>query len=336
MEMVLAGNLDATRILPPLSAFSDAATGARLENLAMASNVPNNPSAADFDKLPVIPPQGLGPDLSWLLTASNVQNLRNTPLSAQYAAPYYTPFDDEAASGDERDDHLGSRKSRLARKAELARASRRRKKFYVQNLETKVKTLTKTVEQLQQLKVPEVHEGSNIAVNEMLRKNVEEMLQCVSKHPKNGEPNDEDLTRSIKAYIAPLNTRASQNEALLSRIQNSMNLNTYLKPQLWGLGVTSALDADESNWGGRLIHDLGLSERQVAQLSQHRQALMRLREQVHASESALQDLRRQFEAQQRTIDQHTELLESVLTPVQLANYYLFEESLKREAFGARV
>jgi hypothetical protein len=333
LELVVAGgNFDATRVLPPLSAFSDAATGARLEN-ASPSGTPN--SGVEFDKLPVLAPQNVGPaDLSWLLTASNIQNLRNTPLSAQYAAPYYTPFDDEG-SADERDD-LGSRKSRLARKAELARASRRRKKFYVQNLETKVKTLTKTVEQLQQLKVPEAFEGSNIAMNEMLRKNVEEMVACVSKHPKNGEPNDEDLGRSIKAYIAPLSLRASQNDALLLRVQNSMNLNTYMKPHLWGLASTAALDADESSWGERLVHHLGLSEWQVGQLTHHRATLMRLREQVHASEASLQDLRRQFESQQRTIDQHTDLLESVLTPVQLANYYLFEELRKKEAFGTRV
>lgn len=333
------GNFDPTRLpvlppVPPLSAFSDAATGAR-HDLAALANAAAAPAGPEFDKLPVLPP-AIGPaDLSWFLTASNVQNFRNTPLAAQFNAPYYTPFDDANESGDDHDDHLpnGSRKSRLARKAELARASRRRKKFYVQNLETKVKTLTKTVEQLQQLKVPEANES--VSVHEMLRKNVEEMLGCVGKNPKNGEPNDEDLGRSIKAYVAPLGARAGQAEAMLSRIQSSMNPNVYLKPQLWGLSSSAALDIDESRWGDKLTQTLGLSERQIALLAEHRGALKRLREQLHASEASLQDLRRQFEAQQRTIDQHTELIEAVLTPAQLAKYYLFEESQK-ESICSRV
>jgi hypothetical protein len=87
----------------------------------------------------------------------------NTPSSAHYASPYYSANKDtnkdspnsqvtslQLASNDNSADPTAERATkRLARKAELARASRKRKKMYVQDLEQKVKKLGTKIEELQ-------------------------------------------------------------------------------------------------------------------------------------------------------------------------------------------
>jgi hypothetical protein len=147
-------------------------------------------------------------------------------------------------------------KKRLARKAELARASRRRKKAYVNDLEEKVAILTKNVEDLQRANVlgipfspaPPVNlkfsgknkgqlDESDSEMSESEEEDAENVKSAAEDNDFNDSPFDDNLERAIKSSF----NADTRRFALIGRQFNLNSLISALKKIYTSLGPSFSI-----------------------------------------------------------------------------------------------
>lgn len=179
--------------------------------------------------------------------------LESTPAGAHYSSPYYkgggagASVDDLQPGEDPNDRHRLTK--RLARKAELARASRRRKKMYVQDLEAKVRQLGAKVEDLQAKAsaskaaggVPSGPSVAELAGEESKRREQQHAIRqtlatLLSKPDASKTASDlHQISQLMRQFVENSRERQAQMESHFDHVIEAITPGLQAKFAMWGL-----------------------------------------------------------------------------------------------------
>lgn len=244
-------------------------------------------------------------------------------------------------------------KMRLARKAELARASRKRKKLYVKDLEEKVRRLQARVDEMknQQLEMSvskQKDPRGELSATDLLAQVEAERRASIER--KRMEIRTEINVLVSLSAIAPLDrTQVSQlkdllrqlNETLrenytiakyyLDKLEEVMEPSTQVKFALIGMDQSDDFygtnsEADVGNlWNTVMATEVGLSSAQISELMEHRPHLINQRVVLGRCNMLLAQLKDMFNAHTSTLPRKMNEMQAIYTPVQLAKYYMWVE-----------
>lgn len=214
--------------------------------------------------------------------------------------------------------------TRLARKAEAARASRRRKKAYVASLEEKVSRLTARLAELQAAGGGQ-QRTSGDALREEQRKTkakMQSMLEA-TEDPQN----DAALARLMTTFVAESRQRQNSFGGFLDKLEEALVPDVHAKFALWGLNQTDDFYRRDKPalWNAVMSQEVGLSADQLSQLF-----LLRLP--VRSVMCSLNDTGARVKAVRETIGLHLEQrsrhfddIARIFTPRQLAKLFLWAD-----------
>lgn len=235
---------------------------------------------------------------------------------------------------------------RLARKAELARASRLRKKMYVQDLEKKVQLLGAQIEELQNKQAAKRRPGSSLEEREHkasqngIKMRLAELVR---------KPLTIDDVRTVEVlvqqFVENSRTRQSKVEHFLDCVSDCicesapplsscffLTLNSaatapglQVKFALWGLDQNDDFYEKPGLWSSLLSTEIGLSMEQMQRLKERRNSIHAQRQSLATAELRLQQLRRHITSHVSSLNREIDELQSILTPVQLAKFYVWVE-----------
>jgi len=219
-------------------------------------------------------------------------------------------------------------KKRLARKAELARESRRRKKFYIQDLENKVKQLTRKNEEYQRMytnvtAIETSKEKEREAAQQRIRQRLSELVQ----KPDMDEDIRAELSHLVKQFVVNSRERQSGVEYHMERVQNSLVLGPQLKFALWGLSqLDDFYEQPEGLWKSVMGKHVGVSPSQLEALKSKRPVIRKERKKFSEMEGNLKRLRTQISEQLTSINKELDEIQKILTPLQLAKFHMWVEN----------
>ncbi|GAB5360568.1 hypothetical protein AAMO2058_000639000 [Amorphochlora amoebiformis] len=185
-----------------------------------------------------------------------------TPASAQYASPYY--------KGEHPNDNKANKSSkRLARKAALARASRRRKKEYVQNLQAKVTRLENRIQELErrylQLSASDVAQeiGAEEKARTELKRKIETRISEILDS-KQTEENSAELKELLKQYVQASKDRQGRIDYYLNRVKDSLTPGLQVKFAIWSMTQDAEFYSKKETglWDTIMHKELNLTEKQ--------------------------------------------------------------------------
>jgi hypothetical protein len=267
---------------------------------------------------------------------ASVPNVSNAvPLEFQHSGMYDDEdLDGESDNGMVVDSAGGANQpppKRLQRKAELARESRKKKKMYIEELEEKVKQLESRVTELQAQ-----HErslGKRKSVSSLCDENdrakhqkqlVQMLAELVSK-PKMEEVELDLLKDHVQMFVETSREIQSQVEYNLDRVEDIISPSLQIKFTLWGLDQSDDFYDTPGLFTSLLCDELGLSVEQIAKLKAFRNKMHFHRQELKRAEEMLRDLREKSGAHLSRFNKEVDLLHGILSPVQLAKFYVWIE-----------
>eukprot|EP00467_Chlorarachnion_reptans_P019552 CAMPEP_0114506114 /NCGR_PEP_ID=MMETSP0109-20121206/11242_1 /TAXON_ID=29199 /ORGANISM="Chlorarachnion reptans, Strain CCCM449" /LENGTH=367 /DNA_ID=CAMNT_0001684655 /DNA_START=273 /DNA_END=1373 /DNA_ORIENTATION=- len=249
-----------------------------------------------------------------------------TPASAQFTSPYYKQ---PSSTGIEERPNKSSK--RLARKAALARASRRRKKQYVQNLEAKVRRLESRIEELER-RFLNLNSNKDVAqqVNEeekqrqALKRHIEEQMQRIIES-KQAEEKSGELAELLKQYVQTSKDRQFRIDYFLNRVKDSLTPGLQVKFAIWSMTQDQGFYArDQAGlWDTLMRKEIRVSEEQEKRLLSERALVAQERRNLLACDKDIE--RFQTIAREHLNAMH-EVLEKVgsnLSSLQLAKFLVW-------------
>mmetsp|Transcript_11350 Transcript_11350/g.27929 ORF Transcript_11350/g.27929 Transcript_11350/m.27929 type:complete len:597 (-) Transcript_11350:335-2125(-) len=206
---------------------------------------------------------------------------------------------------------------RKARKAEVARACRKRKKAYIQSLEQKAAILQRKLAEMTG------KASQSKSVEEMHRNEQERILGDMSKAISAQYPDAKDLKKLVNLFVT--NSR-QQKDLYWRHIENclkSVTPGAQAKFALWGLDQDDEFYEKPGLWKTLMSDEVGLDESQMKKL-------LRSREQVRESKAELLGLQHRLVLLKNDISEHLgkryrlldRLLET-LKPIQIARFFLW-------------
>eukprot|EP00475_Leptophrys_vorax_P039320 TRINITY_DN7084_c0_g1_i1.p1 TRINITY_DN7084_c0_g1~~TRINITY_DN7084_c0_g1_i1.p1 ORF type:complete len:451 (+),score=101.34 TRINITY_DN7084_c0_g1_i1:72-1355(+) len=287
------------------------------------SNVHNNAPSQLKPEFAQIPPRSLSSSPSTLsagqpnavfpsssfpmtnnLNSGESQGLRRTKSSPT-----------ELASLDDGNDIRSSK--RLARKAEAARASRRRKKAYVQSLEDKFARLSARLAELES--GPDQARAMIHEVQRNEQKEIRERLDEILASSR-AESHMDEIRELLSAYIR--NGRKKQNTAeyYLGRCETALAPSLQVKFAMWGLGQSDDFYDQPGIWRTIMGEEIGLSEQQLQEMKKFRNAVQQARGSLQNVCSRLKKLKDNVRIHVSTRERHIDDLASHLNPLQIAKF----------------
>ena len=167
------------------------------------------------------------------------------------------------------DDDKDRSTKRLARKAELARASRRRKKMYVQDLEIKVKKLGQKIEELQAKAalVRAKRLPSDMNMEESDRKANQKQIRLAMGELANRVQLDTDTLAKLndytKKFVENSRERQSNVDFYMDRVQECLTPGLQVKFAMWGLDQQDEFYNKPGLWTSLMHKEVGLSDAQM-------------------------------------------------------------------------
>jgi hypothetical protein len=220
------------------------------------------------------------------------------------------------------------REAVLARKAELARQSRKRKKLYIQDLQEKVKILGRRVEELQaaQKTADEQRRDANLTEAEKRRREEHEQVRAQLHRivQQVGEAETAAAARpgtDAKAAMAAgaavvderevnalldrtmknSQDRQAQIAFYLSKVEECLTPAAPAKFVLWGLDQPDEFYTKPGLWQTLMINEMNVSEEQI-------KAILEQREAVHGERQALRQSVAMMSALRKLATEHIENL----------------------------
>lgn len=236
-------------------------------------------------------------------------------------------------------------KKRLARKAELARASRRRKKAFVQDLENKVKILGQKVEELQR-KLQHAQNNNNNSQNggnvnnsnsdnpfshkERERANsqlnIRRRLAEMVEHPEQlDDKGQRELTFAIQKFVENSRARQASVDIYLEKATDALAPGLQVKFVLWGLDQNEDFYTQPGLWQSLMLKEVGVTEEQMIRIKAHREAIHQERQMLAHCEKSLRELRNNVQVHTTSLNRKMDALQSILSPWQLAKFYVWVE-----------
>jgi len=223
-------------------------------------------------------------------------------------------------------------KKRLARKAELARASRRRKKLYIQDLENKVKTLGKKVEELQQreAKAQARHIPVHVTQEEKKRKerqqSIRKKLDELVQRKTHDKQSIEQIGNLIKRFALNSRERQSAADFYLDRVQECLVPGLQVKFALWGLNQSDEFYSQPGGlWQSLMAKEVGLSVEQMDFLKSKRLNMRQERQALHECERLVTQLRSKINQHLQSLNYQMDEVQKSMAPLQLAKFHMWVE-----------
>jgi hypothetical protein len=208
----------------------------------------------------------------------------NTPAQTISSSPYYAPVEES------NDDPEEVKRKRLARKAELARMSRQRKKHYINGLEAKVVELAAEVARLEKTGVWTNANGVPASLERL--------------------DSQEDIYRTVNANVDKLAT--------------AIEPGLQAKFALWGLTQEDSLYEQKNSLWHRLMGDhVGLNESQLQALHACRPNMIDDQRSLTVLRTKVAELRQDLHLQLKKFGELREILTKVLLPEQLTQLNLW-------------
>lgn len=220
------------------------------------------------------------------------------------------------------------KKKRLARKAELARASRRRKKAYVKQLEDKFNALTAQVAHLERelAQKPEVplpiassdgNEGCGlgrkkncIPKNELMALRVDVMTDAEVR-----------MLNEVHSFDRGLATK--QTSAIIDKIHRCTVPGTQAKFAMWMLEQDDSFYQGGGLWESLATSELKLNPEQKEAIKGMREAMKQSRRQLSASKIHIQQLRDHINNHIKLFGEMASDFNSICHPRHLAKFHLW-------------
>ena len=272
--------------------------------------------------------------------------------------------------------------SRLSRKAELARASRKRKKMYVADLEEKVSKLAATVEELQKRlkknagglsKEERVRREQQSAIKERLTQLIAqaEVAQAAAdgaapvaaatastpattsaaspsataaeeqSAPAASSPSPSELLVAAPAtahraspelqelvtrFVYNSRERQGHVDYYFDRVSASLQPGLQVRFAMWGLTQPDAFYGAPGLWQSLMEGEIGLDTQQMEWILSKRTAIHAERKNLQTCELMLRETRNAISMHLHSLHGHMDDLLSVMTPLQLAKFYLWVEN----------
>eukprot|EP00475_Leptophrys_vorax_P029233 TRINITY_DN42709_c0_g1_i1.p1 TRINITY_DN42709_c0_g1~~TRINITY_DN42709_c0_g1_i1.p1 ORF type:complete len:590 (-),score=140.02 TRINITY_DN42709_c0_g1_i1:78-1847(-) len=283
---------------PSTVSLSQSLSGVGGENILPASKV---------SRVQVLGSSSSAPNVS--NSVSDVTSMRRTKSSPM-----------ELASLDNEVDTRSSK--RLVRKAEAARQSRRRKKAYIESLEEKFARLSARLAELEagpdqaRSLLQEAQRNEQKAIRERL----DEIL--ASQQPDSHMDEIRDL---LFAYIR--NGRKKQNTAeyYLGRCDTALTPSLQLKFAMWGLSQTDDFYDQPGIWRTIMMDEIGLSEQQLQEMKQFREAVQQTRSCLQGVCARLKKLKEGVRNHISVRERHMDELAQSVNPLQVAKFCAWVE-----------
>uniref|UniRef100_A0A7S2U132 BZIP domain-containing protein n=1 Tax=Lotharella oceanica TaxID=641309 RepID=A0A7S2U132_9EUKA len=206
---------------------------------------------------------------------------------------------------------------RKARKAEVARACRKRKKAYILSLEQKAAVLQRKLAEMTG------NTGQSKCEDEAHRQEQNETLMelerlVVFQHPD---------TKEIKRLVTKFVSKSREHQALFWRqidnTKKSITPGAQAKFALWGLDQDDEFYSKPGLWKTLMTEEIGLDDIQVRKL-------MRVRQNVREAKSELLDIQNKLVELRKAINIHLskrhkliDRLMETLKPLQAARFFLW-------------
>lgn len=219
---------------------------------------------------------------------------------------------------------------RLARKAELARASRRRKKLYVQDLEEKVKSMGKKIEELQQKQArSKAQRGDGWSSDDRARrdnqKSIRNRLIELLQKPESDRTAEKELQVLVKRFVENSRERQAQVDFYLDRVADCISPGLQVKFALWGLDQKDEFYEQPGLWSTLLAKEVGLTPEQMEKLKAQRLAVVSTRMQLMECENMVKQMRETVGSHLHRLNNQMDEVENIMTPRQLAKYCMWVE-----------
>ncbi|KAF0684176.1 Aste57867_23826 [Aphanomyces stellatus] len=224
-------------------------------------------------------------------------------------------------------DHGGDtnplRKRRLERNRESARECRRRKRDHILGVEERCKALEReNMELRSQLK----------AGKEAMKQEEDEKYQIcheLESMIRDGAT-EGDLASKIDNFKEQYSDYGQARRSALSyhlhQLERLLMPTQVTKMCIWALKQDDAFwedGEDETSLLSILTHDLGLTEEQRKNIQSHRGAVVKICENLRLALKLLNELKRDVEAKNITLDTEMDQLQNILTPTQRAKFIVW-------------
>lgn len=213
---------------------------------------------------------------------------------------------------------------RMARKAELARESRKRKKAYIQNLQEKAATYAAKVEALEKRQARTLANLglSSVGKDEKERRQVQRHI--LEKMLVNLSTDTKDKNKELEALMTEFteNSRARQSrvDSLFEMVEESLAPGLQAKMALWVLSQDDKFYDESTFWPSLAYRELGLSAEQAEELKEFRKETIARREGLQEIMTELGKLKSKTKAQVKSLNAVFDRLQSHLNPEQRAKF----------------
>jgi transcription factor HY5 len=239
------------------------------------------------------------------------------PISALHSAPG-KPVD--------------KKQRRLARKAELARQSRRRKKMYVHDLEAKVKELGTKIEELQRknAKAKADQRLHHLPREEKERRDrqaiIRDDLARRIKQSSFTQKEKSEVSSLVRQFVLNSRERQSRFDLLMDQVTDSIVPGLQVKFALWGLDQDEDFYRTSGLWTTLMRDEVQLTDAQLRSITSERVLIRQERERLAECERLVGRLQTLVTQHFNGLNQRMDRLMQILSPLQLAKYYMWVES----------
>ena len=269
--------------------------------------------------------------------------------------------------------------SRLSRKAELARASRKRKKMYVADLEEKVSKLAGTVEELQRKlkmnagglsKEERVRREQQSAIKERLTQLIAQTqaaepsvataaasdntaagvadtgdtAPAPEQQPMAATSSDSSSTAApitvpvfvpeasyelqelVTRFVYNSRERQGHVDYYFDRVAHCLSPGLQVRFAMWGLTQPDEFYSSPGLWQSLMEGEIALDGPQMDWILSKRDAIQAERKNLQTCELMLRETRNAISMHLHSLHGHMDDLLSVMTPLQLAKFYLWVEN----------
>jgi len=214
---------------------------------------------------------------------------------------------------------------RMARKAELARESRKRKKVYVQTLQEKAKRYAQKVEFLEkrEARVLATLGLSAVGRDEQNRRMEQlEILKMMASMlaSKDSKQNEEEFGSLLKRFTQNSRVRQSKVDGLFDKVRDCLTPGLQAKFSLWLLSQDDKFYEESSFWPSLAYQELGISTDQAEKLKGFKREVIERRKSLRNILDDLEGVRGRAQGHIKSLNEAIDRMQSHLDNEQRAKF----------------
>lgn len=133
----------------------------------------------------------------------------------------------------------------------------------------------------------------------------------------------------VRQFVENSRERQSQVETYLDRVEESLTPGLQSKFAMWGLDQNDDFYSKPGLWTSLMSKEIGLTPQQLATILSKRPAIHQERKNLATCELMIKELRAAAGQHLRSLHQTMDEVQTVMTPTQLAKFYLYVQMTTR-------